>query len=74
MEVSDLQNFGKVIDKGTILKLKESHNKANAGLVYKVHKNGQDRRYKMINIVTFNQLQSGETYVEHGIANLLELR
>ena len=47
----DLQNFGKVIDKGTILKLKAII-KANAGLgVYKVHKNGQVE-YKMINIVT----------------------
>ena len=34
----DLQNFGKVIDKGDYFEIK-SHNKANAGLgVYKVHK------------------------------------
>ena len=48
----------------------KSHNKANAGLgVYKVHKNGQVE-YKNDKYSNFNQLQSGETYVEHGIANL----
>ena len=68
----DLQNFGKVIDKGDYFEIK-SHNKANAGLgVYKVHKNGQVE-YKNDKYSNFNQLQSGETYVEHGIANAAEL-
>ena len=47
----DLQNFGKVIDKGDYFEIK-SHNKANAGLgVYKVHKMAKSN-IKMINIVT----------------------
>ena len=59
----DLQNYFEI----------KSHNKANAGLgVYKVHKNGQVE-YKNDKYSNFNQLQSGETYVEHGIANAAEL-
>ena len=68
----DLQNFDKAIDKGDYFKI-ESHNKANAGIgVYKVYKNGQVE-YKNDRYSNFNRLQSGETYVEHGIANAAEL-
>ncbi|UDI77396.1 LPXTG cell wall anchor domain-containing protein [Staphylococcus taiwanensis] len=68
----DLQNLNKAIDKGNYFEIK-SHNKANAGLgVYKVYKNGEVE-YKNDKFSSYNQLQSGVTYAEHGIANAAEV-